>query len=93
MFLNTFVINITNNMYQILLISHSYMRWLVLISLLIALYRAYRGYFKDLSFSKTDNAIRHWTATITHIQLVIGILLYSQSPIIKYFWQNFENAI
>ena len=47
----------------------------------------------NAQFSKTDNAVRHWTATIAHIQLVVGIVLYTQSPIIKYFWQNFKEAI
>ena len=80
-------------MYQILTFYHSMMRWLVLASLLYATYRAYKGYTLSAQFSKTDNAIRHWTATIAHIQLVIGIILYTQSPIIKYFWHNFKEAI
>lgn len=69
------------------------MRWLVLASLLYAIYRAYKGYTSNAQFSKTDNATRHWAATISHIQLVIGIILYTQSPIIKYFWNNFNEAI
>lgn len=69
------------------------MRWFVLASLLYAIYRAYKGYTLKSQFSKTDNSIRHWTATIAHIQLVIGITLYTQSPIIKYFWHNFNEAI
>ena len=69
------------------------MRWLVLASLIYAIYRAYRGFFMNAQFSKTDNAVRHWTATVAHIQLVVGIVLYTQSPIIKYFWQNFKEAI
>jgi hypothetical protein len=69
------------------------MRWLVLASLLYAIYRAYKGYSSNAQFSKTENAVRHWTATIAHIQLVIGITLYTQSPIIKYFWHNFNEAI
>jgi hypothetical protein len=80
-------------MYQTLTFYHSIMRWLVLASLLYAIYRAYKGYTSNAQFSKTDNAIRHWTATILHIQLVIGITLYTQSPIIKYFWNNFNEAI
>jgi hypothetical protein len=80
-------------MYQTLTFYHSIMRWLVLASLLYAIYRAYKGYTSNAQFSKTDNATRHWTATISHIQLVIGITLYTQSPIIKYFWNNFNEAI
>ncbi len=80
-------------MYQSLLFSHSIVRWLILITLIYSIYRAFRGYFQNLQFSRLDNLVRHWTATIAHIQLIIGIILYSQSPIIKYFWANFGEAI
>jgi hypothetical protein len=80
-------------MYQTLTFYHSIFRWLVLASLIFAIYRAYKGYNTKAQFSKTDNAVRHWTATIAHIQLIIGIILYTQSPIIKYFWKNFSEAI
>ena len=80
-------------MYQTLTFYHSIIRWLVLISLIIAICRAYKGFISKTVFTKTDNAIRHWTATVAHIQLVIGIILYSQSPIIRYFWNNMNEAI
>jgi hypothetical protein len=80
-------------MYQTLTFYHSITRWLVLLSLIISIYKAYKGYFTKSIFTKTDNAIRHCTATIAHIQLVIGIILYAQSPMIKYFWKNFNVAI
>lgn len=79
-------------MYQTITFLHSTFRWLVLLSLLYSIFRAYKGYFSDKEFSKTDNSVRHWTATIAHIQLVLGITLYSQSPIIKYFWTHFSEA-
>ena len=75
-------------MYETLIYCHTYIRWLVLGSLLYAIYRAYRGYVSKLTFTKTDNAVRHWTATIAHIQLMIGMVLYFKSPIIKYYWTN-----
>ncbi|NLR61752.1 hypothetical protein HGH93_26860 [Chitinophaga polysaccharea] len=80
-------------MYQALTFYHSIVRWLVLVSLVLAIYNAYKGYTLKRDFTRTDNAVRHWTATIAHIQLVIGIILYSQSPIIKYFWTNFREAV
>lgn len=79
-------------MYQTLTFLHSLFRWLVLLSLIYAIFRAYKGYFFEKEFSKTDHSIRHWTATIAHIQLILGITLYSQSPIIKYFWNHFNTA-
>lgn len=80
-------------MYQTLTFLHSIMRWLVLASLVYSIYRAYKGYFSNSEFSKTDNNVRHWTATIAHIQLIVGVIFYMKSPIIKYFWNNFDEAI
>jgi mannose/fructose/N-acetylgalactosamine-specific phosphotransferase system component IID len=80
-------------MYETLLALHSLIRWLVLVSLLFAMYRAYNGLVTKKIFSRFDNAVRHWTATIAHIQLVLGLWLYFISPIINYFWSNFNDAV
>lgn len=77
-------------MYSTLLVLHSWTRWLVLAFLVYSIYRAYVGYINNKTFSKTDNAFRHWTATVAHIQLMIGIIIYTQSPIVKYFWSETE---
>lgn len=79
-------------MYQTLTFLHSSFRWIVLLSLAYAILRAFRGYFYQKSFSKTDDSVRHWTATIAHIQLILGIIFYIKSPIVKYFWKNFSEA-
>ncbi|MCD0469133.1 hypothetical protein [Flavobacterium sp. JAS] len=80
-------------MYQSLLFCHSALRWFVLVGLLYSIFRAYKGYSSKLPFTKTDNSVRHWTATIAHIQLIFGILIYVQSPIVKYFWKNFSEGM
>ncbi len=77
-------------MYPTLLVLHSLTRWLVLAFLVYSIYRAYVGYVSNKDFSKTDNALRHWTATVAHIQLMFGIILYTLSPIVKYFWNDTE---
>lgn len=79
-------------MYQTLTFLHSTFRWLVLLSLLCSIFRAWKGYSARQEFSGTDHSLRHWTATIAHIQLVLGILLYTQSPLVPYFWKNFGQA-
>lgn len=79
-------------MYQTLTFLHSLFRWLVLLSLLCSVFRAWKGYFSRKEFSGTDHSLRHWTATIAHIQLVLGITLYTQSPLTQYFWKNFDQA-
>jgi cytochrome bd-type quinol oxidase subunit 2 len=80
-------------MYQTLTFYHSITRRILLAGLITAIITAFNGYKRNRTYSATDNAIRHWTATIAHIQLVIGILLYSKSPVIKYFWSHFSQAI
>jgi Na+-driven multidrug efflux pump len=79
-------------MYQVLLSFHSLFRWLVLTSLLYALLRALHGYYSARVFTPADNAVRHWTATIAHIQLMLGIVLYTQSPVVRYFLSGKSGA-
>ncbi|SMC36421.1 hypothetical protein [Chryseobacterium sp. YR221] len=79
-------------MYQTLTFLHSTFRWLVLLSLIYSIYRACKGYFSAGKFTKTDNSVRHWTATIAHIQLVLGMIFYIKSPIVQYFWKNLNEA-
>lgn len=79
-------------MYQALTFLHSLTRWLVLLSLAWSISVALPGWHFKSTFSRMANALRHWTATIAHIQLMIGILLYTRSPIVSYFWKNFSTA-
>lgn len=71
-------------MYYFLLVLHAVFRWLVVSSIAFAVYRALRGYFATKPFTKMDNTVRHWTATIAHIQLMVGIVLYTRSPLVKH---------
>ncbi|RNC80037.1 MAG: hypothetical protein ED557_12975 [Balneola sp.] len=80
-------------MYHVLLTSHSIFRWLVLISLLISIVLGIRGWVTKKKFDTVDNRFRHWTITLTHIQFLIGIILYPISPIIRYFFENFGDAV
>ena len=80
-------------MYHIILFLHSWVRWLVLIILLIAIYRAYKGWLSGSKFSTFDNAVRHQTASIAHLQLILGVWIYLISPVIHYFLHNFKSAV
>lgn len=80
-------------MYSTVLTLHSLLRWLVILSLCYAVYRAYRGYSSGSDFSAMDNKVRHWTATIAHVQLTLGVLVYVKSPIIKYYFSDFGNLV
>lgn len=80
-------------MYYLLLSFHSLIRWFVLFSLLLSLYMALKGLVSKRMFSPLVNTVRHWTATIAHIQLMMGITIYFQSPVVKYAALNTENTM
>ena len=71
-------------MYSSLLPLHSIFRWLILLMMLTSIYVAYNGWKLKLAFTPLANNIRHWTATFAHIQLMVGMVLYFYSPIVKY---------
>lgn len=75
-------------MYPALLLLHTFARWVVLILMVYTIYRAAVGLIRDRSFGTIDNAFRHWTATAAHLQLIIGMLLYTQSPLVASFWRH-----
>lgn len=79
--------------YTLLLFLHNCTRWLVLLSLLYAIYRAWSGWLGSKAFTAHDNTTRHVTATIAHVQLTLGIVLYFISPLVDYFLKNFKEAV
>jgi hypothetical protein len=59
-----------------LLHSHSLLRWLALIAILVALFNAYKGMSQKRAFSANDNRWSLLTLIFFHLQLVIGLALY-----------------
>ncbi|SMC89573.1 hypothetical protein [Pedobacter africanus] len=80
-------------MYQILLPLHSLVRWLVVVSLLFAIFRAYRGKFRKQDFSAFDNTLMLIAVKILQVQFCIGVILYFISPIVRYFLNNFKTGV
>ncbi len=80
-------------MYSSLLALHSLTRWLVLVSLLFAIFRAYRGWLLKKPYLKLDDTARSMAANMAHLQFVLGITLYFISPIVNYFLHNFSTAM
>jgi cytochrome b561 len=80
-------------MFSVLLFFHSAIRWFVLGSLLFSIYTAYRGFTQKRSFTPSANSLRHWTATIAHIQLLLGMTLYIQSPTVIFRMSGTTNKL
>ncbi|MCP1995911.1 hypothetical protein [Flavobacterium sp. HSC-61S13] len=67
---------------------HSAVRWLLLVFLLYAIFISYIGYRFQRLYTIHHNQIRHWTATLAHLQLILGLILYIRNPMTTYFWKN-----
>ncbi len=80
-------------MFAYLLPLHSAVRWLVLIILIAAIIRSYYAYKKAIPYHKADKRLRELTTAILNIQLLIGLWLYSISPLVRYFLQNFQKGV
>lgn len=63
-------------MYTGLLHLHSVNRYLLLIALFFVLYRAYNGWLRQQRFEKMDNTASVSLLALTHLQLVLGLILY-----------------
>lgn len=76
-------------MYATFLTLHSVFRWLVLASLVYAIFTSIEGLISKRPYSKADNITRIITNTISHTQLLIGFTLYFVlSPVTQYFLKN-----
>jgi hypothetical protein len=64
-------------MYNILLLSHSWLRWVVLILAVLAIYRNYEGFSTGRKWTATDKKFNTFFIGSMHLQLVIGLILYS----------------
>lgn len=67
-------------MYDILLKLHSYWAYLVLIILIIAVVNALIKVFGNKEYEAKDFRIALFTLILSHIQLLIGLVLYFVSP-------------
>jgi uncharacterized membrane protein len=71
-------------MYPALLTTHSFLRYFVLILLLIVIVNSFLGFSGKKAFGKTDNILGLSLFSVTHTQLLIGILLYFTSDLVQF---------
>ncbi|MEJ1238831.1 cytochrome B [Chryseolinea sp. T2] len=71
-------------MYQGLLHTHSGLRYLVLLGLLIVIVTSLMGWLNRKPFTPTDNKLSLFLFIATHTQLLVGLILYFVSPFVKF---------
>jgi hypothetical protein len=63
-------------MYELLLVAHSWLRWVVLLVGVYAFARAASGRFTRRPWNPADEAASRWFVMAVDLQVVIGLLIY-----------------
>lgn len=68
-------------MYRTVQIIHSYWAYLVLLIVLLATINALAGFFSKREYGAKDFRISLFALIVTHIQILIGLVMYFVSPL------------
>lgn len=79
-------------MYNALLGAHSGLRWLLVISLVIALIKATIGWLGNKKYTKVDNIVALALVSFTHIMAILGLVLYFVSPNVTWTKETMGDA-
>lgn len=79
-------------LYSILVHAHSGLRWVLLILLLASIVKAYRKWQNRDDYTAGDNKLYLFTLIATHVQFLIGLVLYFISPKVPLFDANLESG-
>lgn len=71
-------------MHHLLLATHSILRYLILIFLIIVIVQSLMGWLGKKPYTATDNRTGLFLFILTHTQLLIGIILYFVSPVVMF---------
>jgi hypothetical protein len=71
-----------------LIVSHSILRYLVLLSILLVIYLAWEGLMFKKSYTRLHRIATASASGISHLQLLVGFVLYFFSPTAQSFWQT-----
>lgn len=77
--------------YNILLHAHSGLRWLVLIALIAALFQTFSRRGTSGSIMETKSVL--FTFILTHLQLLVGLILYFISPKVVFGADTMSNSL
>ncbi|HND87152.1 MAG TPA: hypothetical protein PK971_02425 [Saprospiraceae bacterium] len=81
-------------MYDLINTLHSYNRYLLLVALLFVLYRSITGWTGRKPYEKLDNTASAALLGLTHLQLLLGLVLYlGLSPVTKSAFEDFGAAM
>lgn len=80
-------------MFNMLVHTHSGLRWVALLLLLITAFKALAGWLGNKPYQPLDRKLATFTVISVHLQLVIGLVLYFMSPTVTEALADFGGAM
>ena len=80
-------------MYPILVHAHSGLRWLVLVFLILAIVNAARKQSRQTAYGASDKRVSLLALIFTHVQLILGLILYFISPKVVFSAETMGNTM
>lgn len=71
-------------MYSLVLDIHSFLRYIVLVLLVVVIIKSLLGWMGKQPFGKTDGKLALFLLISAHIQLLLGLILYFVSPFVQF---------
>jgi hypothetical protein len=72
--------------------SHSSLRYIVLVLLLIVIAKSLSAFVGKKAFTTLDNKLSLWLLITTHVQFLLGIVLYFVSPFVLFNSTTMKDA-
>lgn len=80
-------------MYSFLLAAHSWLRYAVLLMVLLVLLRSASGLLRSRAWGGADEGLGRWLIRVWDLQFLLGLVLYFLSPITQFALANFGEAL
>ena len=80
-------------MYSFLLAAHSWLRYAVLLMVLLVLLRSAAGLLRGRAWGGADEGLGRWLIRVWDLQFLLGLVLYFLSPITQFALANFGEAL
>ena len=80
-------------MYQGLLHTHSGLRWILLVLIIINVFNALGGLTGNKVFTAKDKKLSFYALIFTHVQALLGLALYFMSPKVEFSENTMSNSV
>lgn len=80
-------------MYPGLLFFHSFIRYIVLLLLVLVIIFSFHGFIRKRTYLKTDRFLLTFLTSFSHLQLTLGIILYFISPWVIFNADTMKNQM